>query len=399
MKKIMLSILILIIFLGFILSGCIKITNPVVPLLIQNKTNSSNTIQIPVLEDEATFNFWTAGQYGPSVAPVYTKSIWLYDRGFKSYGWFKFCLSAIPEGSIINSATFNGYITYHHDMYGGYEVGSYYVYDDSWHEALYFGDPNAITWNTQPTNYDPNYTDSIIPTEYPRWYSWDIASAVRDSYQNDGILSILIRFVQDTYPDLISDPNNYGEAAGIAFPSALNSNCYLLIEYTMPLEVAIDVKPESCPNPINVKSQGVLPVAILGTADFDVNQIDPASVTLEGVSPLRWDYEDVSTPFEPYLGKEDCEQDCDTLDPDGILDLTLKFDTQQILDVLGNIESYDIEQEDLEAFESGESDQLITTTEDALLDGACLTVTLTGTLTDGTEIIGEDLVLILRKGK
>ena len=40
MKKIMLSILILIIFLGFILSGCINITNPVVPLLIQNKTNS-----------------------------------------------------------------------------------------------------------------------------------------------------------------------------------------------------------------------------------------------------------------------------------------------------------------------------------------------------------------------
>ena len=165
------------------------------------------------------------------------------------------------------------------------------------------------------------------------------------------------------------------------------------------IEVPLDIKPGSCPNPINVKSQGVLPVAVLGTADFDVNQIDPASITLEGVSPLRWDLEDVSTPFEPYIGKTDCEQDCNILGPDGIIDLTFKFDTQEVLDLLGDIESYDIEQEDLEAFESGESDQLITTTEDALLDGACLTVTLTGTLTDGTNILGEDLVLILRKGK
>lgn len=42
--------------------------------------------------------------------------------------------------------------------------------------------------------------------------------------------------------------------------------------------VPIDIKPQSCPNPINVKSRGVLPVAILGTAEFDVTTIDPASI-------------------------------------------------------------------------------------------------------------------------
>lgn len=385
-------------FLVLFVAGCVKITNPVVPLLMQSKTNSSTTIQIPVLEDEATYNFWTAGQYGPSVAPVYTKSIWLYDRGFKSYGWFKFCLSAIPEGSIIHSATFNGYVTFHHDMYGGYEVGSYYVYDDSWHEALYFGDPNAITWNTQPTNYDPNCTDSIIPTECPGWYSWDITRAVRDSYQNDGILSVLIRFVQDTYPDLISDPYNYGEAAGIAFPSGLNTNCYLLIEYTMPLEVAIDVKPESCPNPLNTKSKGVTPVAILGTADFDVTLIDLETVALAGVSPLQWNWEDVATPFEPYTGKEDCDLDCNTEGPDGYLDLTLKFDTQELLDAIGNVEVFEVSEEELNALESGESNQVTTTSGEILVDGACLVIQLEGNFLDGTAIIGEDVVSILKKG-
>ena len=34
--------------------------------------------------------------------------------------------------------------------------------------------------------------------------------------------------------------------------------------------VPIDIKPQSCPNPLNVNSKGVLPVAILGTDTFDV---------------------------------------------------------------------------------------------------------------------------------
>ncbi|NIN69480.1 MAG: hypothetical protein GTO63_33310, partial [Anaerolineae bacterium] len=52
--------------------------------------------------------------------------------------------------------------------------------------------------------------------------------------------------------------------------------------------VDLDIKPGSCPNPLNTRSNAVLPVAILGTDVFDVNDIDPATVMLEGVSPLRW---------------------------------------------------------------------------------------------------------------
>jgi len=100
------------------------------------------------------------------------------------------------------------------------------------------------------------------------------------------------------------------------------------------VEVDVDVKPGSCPNPFNLKSKGVLPVAMLGSEDFDVTTVDPASILLtregydEGVAPLRWSYEDVATPFEGEL----CE--CHDLDGDGYLDLTLKFDTQEVKETL-----------------------------------------------------------------
>ena len=140
-----------------------------------------------------------------------------------------------------------------------------------------------------------------------------------------------------------------------------------------PVVVAVDIKPESCPNPLNVKDKGVLSVAIRGTVHIDVNDIDPATVLLEGVvSPLRWDLEDVAEPFEPFTGKEDCMLDCHELGPDGVMDLTLKFDVQEIITALGA----------------------------AAEDGACLTLHLTGDFYDGVHFIhGEDLIIIIKKGK
>ena len=138
------------------------------------------------------------------------------------------------------------------------------------------------------------------------------------------------------------------------------------------IEVPVDIKPTSCPNPLNVKNNGVLPVAIVGTEDFDVTTVDPASVTLVGVAPLRWSLEDVVTPFEPFLGKES-EFDCTEEGPDGYLDLTLKFDVQEIVEALGEVD-----------------------------DGDVIVLLLTGNLREeysGTPIVGEDVVIILKKGK
>ncbi|MDA1349125.1 MAG: hypothetical protein O3A47_09720, partial [Chloroflexi bacterium] len=76
------------------------------------------------------------------------------------------------------------------------------------------------------------------------------------------------------------------------------------------LDVDIDVKPTSCPNPLNVGKRGVLPAAILGTDTVDVSQVDVATVQLEGVAPLRSNIEDVATPHSGGIsdppGREDC---------------------------------------------------------------------------------------------
>ena len=125
------------------------------------------------------------------------------------------------------------------------------------------------------------------------------------------------------------------------------------------IEVSVDIKPMSWPNPLNVKARGVLPVAILGIADFDVSQVDPASVRLEGVAPLRWSFEDVGTVGDPLAG------------PDGYTDLSLKFNTQEIVAALG-----------------------------AVSDGDVVALNLTGNLKEefsGTAIAGEDVVLIIKK--
>ncbi|MCJ7445724.1 MAG: immunoglobulin domain-containing protein, partial [Methanotrichaceae archaeon] len=104
--------------------------------------------------------------------------------------------------------------------------------------------------------------------------------------------------------------------------------------------VKLDIKPGSCPNPINTKAKGVFPVAILGTNTFDVTTIDPETVKLtrdgyNGVKSIRHNYEDVATPFEGNL----C--DCVDLDGDGYTDITFKFDTPTLVAGLG-LDSLDV---------------------------------------------------------
>jgi hypothetical protein len=132
-----------------------------------------------------------------------------------------------------------------------------------------------------------------------------------------------------------------------------------------PIEVAVDIKPANCPNPLNVKSKGVLPVAILGSVDFDVQDIDVASIRLAGIDPNRSGYEDVAT---PVLDSNDCN--CTEEGPDGFLDLTLKFNTQRIVEAIGDVN-----------------------------DGDVLEPELTGVLFDGTPIEGADCILIRGRHK
>ena len=142
------------------------------------------------------------------------------------------------------------------------------------------------------------------------------------------------------------------------------------------LGVFVDVKPMSCPNPLNVRSKGVLPVAILGTEDFDVRAVDPASIELNLVNlgladgarvcPLRWAYEDVAT---PYLADWD---GCHEAGPDGYLDLVLMFDTPEVVAL--NLSEHP--------------------------DGDVVFLQITGNLKEeatGSPIIGQDAIVIIKK--
>jgi hypothetical protein len=136
------------------------------------------------------------------------------------------------------------------------------------------------------------------------------------------------------------------------------------------LELPVDIKPGSCPNPLNINAKGVLPVAILGSATVSAEDIDPASVKLEGVTALRTDVEDVGEPFYPLTGKADA-LDCNELPPDGWADLTVKFNLQDVVTALNTIEP--------------------------LSDGQERVLMVTGKLLDGTDFVGEDVVQILKK--
>jgi hypothetical protein len=78
--------------------------------------------------------------------------------------------------------------------------------------------------------------------------------------------------------------------------------------------------------------------------------------------------EDVATPFNG-VSSDDCH-DCTEDGPDGFMDLTLYFDSQELVADIGDVN-----------------------------DGDCLSLTLTGALLDGTPItiIGTDSLLIKKK--
>jgi hypothetical protein len=154
----------------------------------------------------------------------------------------------------------------------------------------------------------------------------------------------------------------------------------LTLEKSVPrleIDVAVDIKPGSCPNPFNMKEKGILPVAIAGTEDFDITQIDPPTVKLfwmdpdAGIFPLRWAWEDVATPYEPLRGKPLDAYACHTLGADGYLDLSLKFSSPALATILAGVN-----------------------------DGDVIVLQLTGNLKEefgGTPFAGEDLVKIIMK--
>ncbi len=144
------------------------------------------------------------------------------------------------------------------------------------------------------------------------------------------------------------------------------------------LSAGLDVKPGSCPNPVNRSSHGVLPVALVGTESLDVMEVDLATIQLsradgvggsvapnEGPPGPHSEFEDVATPFDGEL----C--DCHDLDGDGITDLSMRFRTDDVVAAL--------ELDDLPA-------------------GDLVELVVSGALLDGTEFSASDCIRLVPPG-
>ena len=121
------------------------------------------------------------------------------------------------------------------------------------------------------------------------------------------------------------------------------------------LEVPIDIQPGTCFNPLDIDSKGKLTVAVAGSKNFDVREIN--SVRLNGIPPLHSFIEDVSKPDFCYDFK-----------PDEIDDLVLEFETQKVVETLGKVSV-----------------------------GEVISLTISGTSNSGTKFEGKDVATILKK--
>ena len=166
---------------------------------------------------------------------------------------------------------------------------------------------------------------------------------------------------------MIPKPMTHTKLAFLAIPAlaaVLIVGTFAPASAGIPLEVFVDQKPGSCPNSVNVNSHGFLPVAILGTATFDVNDIDITTLQAPGGEPNRIEkisIEDVGTPF---VGLKFDQFDCNELGPDSFDDLIFKIPMEKI---------------------------------NCLPDGVLGILSIEGTLLDGTPFQGSDLAIIINK--
>jgi hypothetical protein len=118
--------------------------------------------------------------------------------------------------------------------------------------------------------------------------------------------------------------------------------------------VSLDILPRVCRNSLGNRP-GSLLVAILGTRDFDVGEVDVDTILLNGAAPLDFTFKDVATPLDCADGR-----------PDGFIDLLMRFEGPQVFQTLGPVSEGDV-----------------------------IIVELEGRLQTAEEIRGDDVVVVI----
>jgi len=86
------------------------------------------------------------------------------------------------------------------------------------------------------------------------------------------------------------------------------------------ISVGIDVKPVGFPNSVNPRARGLIPVAVLGSAEFDVTSVDGCA--------LRFGPDEAEPAHRPS-GSNDCPGHFEDVDLDGYIDLVTHYRTRE----------------------------------------------------------------------
>ena len=157
--------------------------------------------------------------------------------GIDNFGrtWLKFNLSYIPRDTQFTRATVNLFVN------GGSAlldepIGVYLSDNVTWTE-------DTITWNTEPT-YDPTPLDVIDSPASPnmfvnsKWYEWEITSAVIQSLNEDGILTLLIRQINEELLTVSAKSFNSREDS---ISGSENTIPNIALEYSIPTTSGLEV--------------------------------------------------------------------------------------------------------------------------------------------------------------
>lgn len=243
----------------------------------------------------------------------------------------------------------------HHPSFNGKQLYFQWLYDE-----IYVADYNPQT--DQFSTSRP--VDSVNTAQYrdqAPWVSLDGKLLLFESNRPGGHGGFDIWYAtRDSLQDDWSNVTNLGpkvNTSGNEGHARFAENAELLffardgVPMQVPtisgLRVAIDIKPGSDPNSINLSSKGVIPVAIFGSDSFDVYSIDKASLKLEGSTVKEKGKKGIIGAFED-------------INEDSFYDLIVPFYTSEM----------DLEPGALEA-------------------------KLTGQLLDGSKIFGTDYIQIV----
>jgi len=223
--------------------------------------------------DEATW-IWRTEQ----TDPTWEYDNVPYDETTDEYYWTFRRIFDLPDdaydirGTLVTITADNAYKIYINDV----EIGG--------DGPLHRDGPDSLQWKSVETYYD--FDGMLCPGE------------------NIIIIKAVNFFRSGTYS---SNP------AGLIYK--------VVLTYETPLRVDIDIKPGSFPNSVCLNDQGLLPVAILGSETFNVQDVNPETICI-GEAPLA----NRGNPKRPKLAYS-----LEDVNEDGYTDLIAFFSVQELI--------------------------------------------------------------------